>query len=158
MPGRPFDLMQHSTAPDEPVESAALAGAIRAVVGKLTRRLRDKAPPGDLSWSQARVLGRLEREGPATLTALARAENMRSQSMGAIVGPLEEAGLVAGAPDPSDGRQTILSATESGQTYVRENRRTRDDWLAGRIRAELTREEQDEVARALTLLERIAGG
>jgi DNA-binding MarR family transcriptional regulator len=150
--------MPDETAPDELVESAELAGAIRAVVGKLIRRLRDKAPPGDLNWSQARVLGRLERDGPATLTVLARAENMRSQSMGAIVGPLEEAGLVAGAPDPSDGRQTILSATERGRAYVREYRQTRDDWLAARIRAELTREEQEEVARALPLLERIAGG
>jgi hypothetical protein len=73
---------------DESIEPAALAGEIRAVVGKLTRRLRDKAPPGDLSWSQAHALGRLERDGPTTLTALARSENMRSQSMGAIVGPL----------------------------------------------------------------------
>ncbi len=104
------------------------------------------------------MLGRLERDGPATLTALARAENMRSQSMGAIVGPLEEAGLVAGAPDPNDGRQTLLSVTERGRATIRDNRRTREDWLAGRIRAELTPKEQEEVARALTLLERIAGG
>ena len=52
--------------------------------------------------------------GPA-LTALARMENMRSQSMGAIVGPMEEAGLIAGAPDPNDGRQTLLSVTALGQ-------------------------------------------
>jgi DNA-binding MarR family transcriptional regulator len=142
---------------DERIEPAALAGEIRAVVGKLTRRLRDKAPPGDLSWSQAHVLGRLERDGPATLTALARAENMRSQSMGAIVGPLEAAGLVVGAPDPNDGRQTILSVTRQGRETIRANRQTREDWLAGRIRAELTPNEQNEVARALALLARIAG-
>ncbi len=145
-------------APQHSDEPAVLAGTIRAVVGKLARRLRDTVPPGDLTWSQAHVLGRLERDGPATLTALARTENMRSQSMGAIVGPLEEAGLVAGAPDPNDGRQTILSVTERGRATVRDNRRTREDWLAGRIRAELTAEEQAEMGRALSLLERIAGG
>ena len=143
-------------APQQPVTPAALAGEMRAVLGKLKRRLRDKAPPGDLGWSQAHVLGRLERDGPATLTALARMENMRSQSMGAIVGPMEEAGLIAGAPDPNDGRQTLLSVTEQGQAYIRENRQAREDWLAERIRAALTPEEQDAVRRALALLERIA--
>ncbi len=64
------------------------------------------------------MLGRLERDGPATLTALARVENMRSQSMGAIVGPLEEAGFVAGAPDPNDGRQTVLSITALGRASI----------------------------------------
>jgi DNA-binding MarR family transcriptional regulator len=150
--------MRDLQALQESVEPAALASAIRAIVGKLTRRLREKAPPGDLSWAQAHVLGRLERDGAATLTALARAENMRSQSMGAIVGPLEKAGLVAGAPDPSDGRQTILSVTESGRASIQENRRTHEDRLAERIRAELNPKERDEVLRALTLLERIAGG
>ncbi len=143
-------------APQQPVTPAALAGEMRAVLGKLKRRLRDKVPPGDLGWSQAHVLGRLERDGPATLTALARMENMRSQSMGAIIGPMEEAGLIAGAPDPNDGRQTLLSVTEQGQAYIRENRQAGEDWLAERIRAALTQEEQDAVRRALALLERIA--
>ncbi len=102
------------------------------------------------------MLGRLERDGPATLTALARTENMRSQSMGAIVGPLEEAGLVAGAPDPNDGRQTLLSITALGRDYVRQNRRTREDWLAERIGAKLTPAEQEVLWRALALLARIA--
>ncbi len=145
-------------APQQSVEPAALAGALRAVVGKFVRRVRDTAPPGDLSWSQAHVLGRLERDGAATLTVLARAENMRSQSMGAIIGPLEEAGFVTGAPDPSDGRQTLLSVTDRGRAYIRDNRRTREDWLAQRIRAELTPQEQEAVAHALSLLERIAAG
>jgi DNA-binding MarR family transcriptional regulator len=39
---------------------------------------------------------------------------MRPQSMGSAVALLEAAGFVSGAPDPSDGRQTILSLT--GQT------------------------------------------
>ncbi len=143
---------------DASSEPRALAGEIRTVVGKLARRLRDKAPPGDLSWSQAHVLGRLERDGPATLTTLARAEAMRSQSMGAIVAPLEAAGIVVGASDPNDGRQTLLTVTERGRDAIRENRRMREDWLAGRIRSELTREERQEILRALALLARIAEG
>ncbi|RBP13882.1 MarR family transcriptional regulator [Roseiarcus fermentans] len=149
--------MRAHTSTVEPLDdAAALAGQIRAVVGKLTRRLRGKAPPGGLSWSQARVLGRLEREGPTTLTALAREENMRSQSMGAIVGPLAEAGLIVGAPDPSDGRQTLLSVTAKGRDKVLANRRIREDWLAERMRATLTAEERAALTRALALMDIIA--
>ncbi len=97
---------------------AKLAGEIRAVLGKLKRQLRDKAPPGNLSWSQAHVLGRLERDGPATLTALARTENMRSQSMGAIVGPMEAAGLVAGARTRTTaGRPCCRSPRSAGTMF-----------------------------------------
>ena len=38
---------------------------------------------------------------------------MRPQSMGPLIAALEAAGLVSGAPDPKDGRQTMLSLTEA---------------------------------------------
>jgi len=40
------------------------------------------------------------------VSALARAEGVRQQSMGATISALEEAGLVKGSPDPADGRRT----------------------------------------------------
>src|ERR1700734_3380184 len=101
------------TPPDtQLVQSAALATELRATFGKLKRRLREQAGAGDLTPSQMSVLLRLEREGPATTSNLARLEAMRPQSMGAVIAALEAAGLVIGAPDPTDGRQTILSLTE----------------------------------------------
>lgn len=105
--------MSESPADPEAVRALALAGELRVVVGRLKRRLREQAHFGDLSWTQVRVLSRLEREGPATVTALARAEGMRPQSMGETVAALKAAGFVSGAPDPSDGRQTVLSLTPS---------------------------------------------
>jgi DNA-binding MarR family transcriptional regulator len=153
--------MSHAQSPviqpaSEARRAAALASELRALIGKLKRRLREQAPPGDLTWPQLSALSLLEREGPATLTALARTENMRSQSMGAIIAPLEEAGLVVGAPDPSDGRQTILSLTERCRTLIKEHRMARDDWLSRIIQTKLSPEEQDELKRALELLRRIA--
>ncbi|MDR3517888.1 MAG: winged helix DNA-binding protein [Azospirillaceae bacterium] len=138
------------------IHAAALAADLRVVVGKLKRRLREQAPPGDLTWSQAAVLGRLERDGPATLSALARAENMRSQSMGAIVAPLEAAGLVSGTPDPEDGRQTILSVTPKTSDWIRTNRKTREDWLFQLIQMKLSSPEREVLEKAMELLKRIA--
>ncbi|RDU97636.1 MarR family winged helix-turn-helix transcriptional regulator [Trinickia dinghuensis] len=135
---------------------AALAGDIRAIVTRFKRRLREQGTVGDFTPSQVAVLLRLERDGPSTVSSLARAEGMRPQSMGTTIAPLEAAGLVAGAPDPNDGRQTLLSLTDACRTYLRENRAARQDWLCRTIQAKLTADEQQHLAGALRLLERIA--
>jgi DNA-binding MarR family transcriptional regulator len=132
-----------------------LAAELRALIGKLRRRLREQANPGDLTPSQVSVLLRLEREGPATVSNLARAEGMRPQSMGTAIGSLEAAGLVSGAPDPNDGRQTILSLTEACREWIRESRAARQDWLFRTIQARLSPQEQEELASAVELLKRL---
>ena len=44
---------------------------------------------------------------------------MRPQSMSTAIAALEAAGLVRGAPDPDDGRQTIMSLTDSCRERLR---------------------------------------
>lgn len=136
----------------------ALAGEFRVVIGQLKRRLREQASFGDLTWSQTSVLSRLDREGPATVTSLARAEGMRPQSMGATVSTLQAAGLVSGSPDPTDGRQTILSLTAACQEWIKAGRAAREDWLFRAIQSKLSPEEQEELATAVKLLKRFAEG
>jgi DNA-binding MarR family transcriptional regulator len=141
-------------------ESHALALAVdlRVVIGQLRRRLREQASFGDLTFSQASVLTRLDREGPATVTSLARAEGMRPQSMGATVSALQTAGLVIGSPDPKDGRQTILSLTLACQEWIRAGRAAKEDWLFRAIQSKFSPVEQDELASAVELLKRLAEG
>ena len=133
----------------------ALAVEIHAVGGKLKRRLREQASAGDLTQSQTAVLGHLDRNGPMTVTALARMEGVRSQSMGATVSALEAARLVKGSPDPNDGRQTILSLTPSCVALFRNGRAARTDWLLKTIQERLTAQEQDQLAAAMKLLNRL---
>ena len=133
----------------------ALAGELRVLTGRLKRRLREQASLGDLTSSQTATLGRLYREGPATVTALAKAEGMRPQSMGAIVAALEAAGMVSGVPDPADGRQTILSLTDACRERIAAGRAAREDWLLRAIEAHLTSKEQAQVASAVALLKRL---
>jgi len=143
--------------PDDPelARVAALAAELRILAGKLIRRLREQASFGDLTWSQISVLRGLERDGPATVTTLARAEGMRPQSMGAIVAVLEAAGLVSGAPDPADGRQTILSLTAAYREITRAGRAAREDWLSRAIRSSLGAAEQEQLATGVELLKRL---
>jgi DNA-binding MarR family transcriptional regulator len=132
-----------------------LAGEIRVLAGQLKRRLREQAQPQGLTWSQVAVLGLIEREGSATVTALARAEGVRPQSMGETIAVLESAGLVRGAPDPQDGRQTLLSLTPACRQMFKEGRAKREDWLFRTIRQKLSPQEQKELARAVVLLKRL---
>lgn len=134
---------------------ALLAHQLRLFARRLKRRLRDQADTGDLTPSQTAVLLRLEEHGPATTSALARAEGMRSQSMGSIVAALEQAGLVVGAPDPTDGRQTLLSLTEQCRHWISHGRAARQDWLSRVIETRLSPAERDQLGEALPLLLRL---
>ena len=134
---------------------STVATELRVLVGQLKRRFREKVNLGDLTSSQLAVLRRLDSDGPATVTTLARAEGMRPQSMGANIAALESAGLVSGAPDPNDGRQTILSLTAACKEKVKVGRIACDDWLIEAIEKNLSSTEQHELAQAIELLKRL---
>ena len=135
--------------------TAALAAEIRVLAGQLRRRLREQSSLGDLTESQIGVLRRLDSEGSATVSALARAEGMRPQSMGANIATLETAELVSGTPDPDDGRQTIWSLTAACRERVKAGRTAREDWLYRTLQSKLTAAEQEHLARAVELLKRL---
>ncbi len=132
-----------------------LASELRILIGKLRRRLREEAHMGDITMSQASVLSRLERDGPATASSLARAEGMRPQSMAATVLALSEAQMVTGSPDPLDGRQTILTLTDSCRAWIAASRAAREDWLARTLETRLTPAEVTELNSAVALLKRL---
>lgn len=135
--------------------AAALALEIQKISGRLKRRLRGQSSAGDLTQSQIAVLAHLDQQGPTTVTALARMEGVRPQSMGATVSALETLGFVKGAPDPNDGRQTILSLTPSCVALIKKVRAAKTDWLLQNIEQKLTPREQDQLAAALKLLHRL---
>ena len=134
----------------------ALAGELRVVVSKLIRRWREQAHAGDFTNSQKSVILRLERDGPATVSMLARAEGVRPQSMRTTVAALEAAGVVSGKPDPKDGRQTFLSLTPSFLKILKTGRAAKEDWLFRALKTQLAPREHKQLAAALNLLSRLA--
>ena len=135
--------------------ASTLAVEMHTVFRKLKLRVREHGGGNDLPPSQASVLLRLEMDGAATVSSLARAEGMRPQSMSAVVTPLQELGLVRGAPDPSDGRQTLMSLTPKCLKLLQEGRAARQDWLTTRISQKLSVQEQEKLQGALALLSRL---
>ncbi len=147
--------MSRRKASIPPGLASALAADLRTVSAKLKRRLREHGGRHDLTPSQVSVLLRLEKEESATVSSLARAEGVRPQSMSAIVTPLQESGLVRGAPDPRDGRQTLITLTPSCLKWIQKGSAARQDWLAAAISRKLSAHEQEKLHAALELLTRL---
>ena len=135
--------------------AAALATELRVLFGRLKRRLREQANTNQFTGSQLAVVRHLYLDGPATVTTLAKAEGVRPQSMGATIAVLEAAGFVRGVPNPADGRQTILSLTETCLQMIKAGQSAREDWLARAIQTNLTVAEQEQLAAGVELLKRV---
>lgn len=147
--------MGHDKSSTHPELPRKLAVEIRAVYRKLKVRVREHGFGDALSLSQISVLRRLEEAGAATVSSLARAEGMRPQSMSAIVAPLQDAGLVRGVADPSDGRQTLMSLTPKCVKWIQQGRAASQDWLTMTISHKLSAREQETLEAALKLLARL---
>lgn len=137
------------------VPASELAARLRTVLSRLKRRLREHGSREDLTPSQVAVVLRLEQDGPATVSGLARAEGMRPQSMSSIVAALQGIGLVASSADPNDGRQTLMSLSKRCEKLLREGRAARQDWLTTTILQRLSVQEQQQLSTAVELLSRL---
>jgi len=133
---------------------ATLAGDLRVALVRAVRRMRLERSSEQISDGQYSVLAALGR-GPMTPSALAEHQHVQPPHMTRMVSALADAGLVRRDADPSDGRQVLVSITPEGESEVRETRRRRDEWLAGRLAA-LDPEERELLARATVLLGRLS--
>ena len=127
------------------VESAPIAHEFRETLGRVIRRLR--AEGGQPPVGQMAVLGRLDREGPASTSDLAAAERMRPQSMAQTVRDLESAGLVSRRPDPDDGRRALVELTPAGLEWLHTTRARREGW--GHAELPTGHDAQAEMPRAV---------
>src|ERR1700722_4868663 len=132
--------------------SPLLAHELRETLGRLVRRLR--AEPGP-SVGRMAVPGRLDRDGPASISDLAASERIRPQSMAQTVHDLETAGLVSRRPDPADGRRVFIELTSKGLEVLQTTRARRETWLTEVLERELNAEERELLRDALVLLSRI---
>lgn len=128
---------------------------VRAVIGRLRRRIRDASGTEDISLTQASVLARLTGDEGLTTSDLAAVEGMRHQSMAATVGALAGLDLVERHRDPDDGRRMLIALTAEGRRRAEEARQARGEWLAAELQRKCTEEERQTVIAAMAVLERL---
>jgi DNA-binding MarR family transcriptional regulator len=128
---------------------------VRAVIGRLRRRIRAVAGTDDISPTKASVLARLiDNEGLA-VSDLATVEGIRHQSMAAVVAVLEERGLVERRRDPADGRRQLIALTAAGRRQAEAARQARGEWLAAQLELRCSEDERQTVIAAMAVLERL---
>lgn len=128
---------------------------LRALIGRLRRRVRQVGDTYELTPSQAAVVSRLDREGDASASDLAAAERVRPQSMAAILAALDERGWLLRRPDPGDGRRQLISLSQLARENLHEGRQEREEWLARALQDRYTDAERRTITEALNLLERL---
>ena len=136
-------------------EARTTAVELRAAISLLTRRVRESKSP-ELSLPERTALSRLDRRGSATTADLARWEEISPQAMGTTIAALERRGLVGRAPDPEDGRRSILMITSQGVALVRATRGELTDRLTAALDEHFTTDEMELIRAAAPLIERLA--
>jgi len=132
-----------------------VASALTMNMGLLRRRLRQLPHDGGATLPELSALVRLDRNGPATNSELAKIEQISPQSMGATIAALEARGLVSRASDPADRRRVVLSVTAAGRAVLEAKRTSR----ARQVAEALAAFGDDDIATlraAVPLLERLA--
>jgi DNA-binding MarR family transcriptional regulator len=125
-------------------------------LSRLARRLRQRPLTGELSQPESAALAKLTRDNAMTVADLARAEDVRPQSMGAIVGALERRGLLKRQRDRTDGRRVLIAVTKAGREAIDRGRTPRGDQLAAGLASGFTDEELEQLVAAAPLLGRLA--
>jgi DNA-binding MarR family transcriptional regulator len=130
-----------------------LPSQLRLAVLRLSRRLRQQAV-GEVTASQLSALQAISKHGEVTLGELAAIERVAPPSMTRIAARLEERGLVVRRADRADRRVARVAVTDTGRAILDETRTRRDAYLAARLQS-LSAEDQELLARAVPILERL---
>jgi DNA-binding MarR family transcriptional regulator len=142
------------TLTDLDLETAA---RLRAVIGRLSRRLRPTptARAAGLTPTRISVLLTVVREGRIRLSDLADAEGINPTQLSRAIAHLAESGLIERAADEGDRRAAWLEPTADGRKLAERIRRERTDALNLALQ-DLTAEERERIAAAIGPLEQLA--
>ena len=117
------------------MDTRTLASDLSLAVVRLTRHLRGRRTDSQVSLTQLSALASLSADGPMTPGALAAKERVQPPSMTRVIASLADLGMVVRTPHPTDGRQIIVSLSDSGQALVTDETSAREKWMNDRLAA-----------------------
>ena len=140
------------------VDNARIAAELTMAMTRLRARLRNEssAPDRPWTWSQLSSLLRVIEHGPLTASELAQIEHVRPQSIAETVAALKAEALIETAPDPTDRRKSLITATDRGREVAESVIARREEWLTHALDAVATPAEQQLLAQAIAVLNRLA--
>lgn len=133
------------------MDTRALAGDLSLAVVRLARHLRGRRSDSQVSLTQLSAMSSLYEHGPMTPGGLAARERVQPPSMTRVIASLADAGLVVRAPHPTDGRQIIVSLTDTGRALLADETSAREKWMTDRLAA-LDPEQRDLLRRSVDII------
>ena len=132
------------------------AAHLRIAIVRTARRLRQEAAAetSGLTPTSVAALATIERHGPLTPSEIAEIERVKRPTATRVLGLLEQAGLLDRAPDPADGRSSLVSVNAAGRERLRRLRGRKNAYLARRMR-DLPTDDVRTLERAAEILEGI---
>ena len=143
------------TKPDLGSADADSTARLRAVIGKLSRRLRPTVAGSGLTPSETSVLFTIVRLGPFGLSELAEIERLNPTMLSRITAQLSDSDLIRRSADPEDRRAAFVVATAAGRRIRERIHRERTQALNAHVE-ELQEHEREALWRALPVLEELA--
>jgi DNA-binding MarR family transcriptional regulator len=132
----------------------ALAEDLRVATTRAVRRIRQERSSEQITDAQYAALAALANRGPMSPTALADDQKVQPPHITRVINALVTAGLARRDEHATDRRQVVVSITDAGLLEVKETRRRRNEWLAGRL-ARLDAADREALAHAVVLLRRL---
>ena len=143
-------------APCLDTEPMALADALRPALLRASRRLRREASSTGASALDAQLLGVIKKHPGLGVSDLAEHEQMAKPSMSNHIKRLEESGLIVRDKALAEDRRRVgIRLSKVGEAALEAIRRSRTDWLAGRL-ADLAPSDRAALAAAAEPLLRLA--
>jgi len=135
------------------------AAHLRTAIVRTARRLRQEAAAetSGLTPTSVAALATIERHGPMTPSEIAEIERVKRPTITRTLACLEREGLIDRAPDPADGRSSLVGLNGAGRERLRRLRGRKNAYLARRMK-DLTSEEVETLERAAEILERMREG
>jgi len=135
------------------------AQELRVAIGRVARRLRQLYATDrerTASFIELGILVHLEREGPASPSALAAGEGVTSQAIAGVVRELERRALVARTGDQQDRRRVAVAITGAGRELLMSREHAVVDAMVKALAGEYTPAERRQLESAIPLLNRLA--
>jgi len=128
---------------------------LRAVIGRLSRRLRPTSAGSELTPSQTSVLFTIVRLGPLGLSDVAEIESVNPTMLSRITAQLCDAGLIHREASPGDRRAALVKATPAGRRMRELIHRERTAALGAHMEG-MDEEQREALWTALPVLEALA--
>ena len=130
---------------------------LRAVIGRLSRRLRPTAAAvaAGLTPTRISILLTVVREGPMRLSDLSDSEGVNPTQLSRAIAQLVDSGLVDRSADEGDRRAAWVKPTTAGRRLAERIRRERTDALTLALEG-LDGAERERIVAALDGLEHLA--